>query len=370
MATEHGFLIIADISGYTEFSIQSEIDHAEGIMKGLIGAILEAMKAPYRLSKLEGDAVFSYIPSNSFSQNQSLLESLDNVYFSFKDMLFQMQKNTNCPCNACINMRNLDLKIIMHYGKYAITEIAGGTELAGPDVILIHRLLKNKIRDKTDIDAYCFFTERSAKAMRLEEPPGAMIAHQEDLDQIGPIKGYVYSLQQAWEKFKAQRVIRVDSEDPYLTISDVIPLPPAVTWDYMNEDEHWVVWSQADEWKLQRPASGRNGVGLEKHCVHGKDTIVHNIVDWRPFEYYTTDLVVNGQVHFRHSVVLEPADGSTRVSYFVEPPYGRNWLPKLIVKLMGWKIRTQIETGCQSCLTTLREMVEADLAAGRILPRE
>jgi hypothetical protein len=284
-------------------------------------------------------------------------------------MLFQMQKNTSCPCNACINMKNLDLKIVMHHGEYALSEIGGGTELSGPDVIQVHRLMKNKIRDKTGIDAYCFFTERSAEAMGLEEPAGATIAYREELDQIGPVEGYVYSLQTAWEDFKERRVIRVDSENPYLTVSEIIPLPQAMTWDYMHEDENWILWSQTDESKIKRPEPGKNGVGVEKHCVHGKERIVHTIVDWRPFEYYTTDLVANVHFQNRHSIVLEPAEDGTKVSFFMERPRAQKPLPKLMLKLMGWKLRSHIEGTCRGCLTTLREMVEADLAAGKIQPR-
>ncbi len=55
MATEHGHLIIADISGYTEFTIQSEIDHAEGIMKGLMGTIVETMNPPFVVSTPKAD---------------------------------------------------------------------------------------------------------------------------------------------------------------------------------------------------------------------------------------------------------------------------------------------------------------------------
>lgn len=368
MAVENGYLVIADISGYTEFSIQSEIDHAEGVMKGLIGTILEAMKTPFRVAKLEGDAVFSYIPTDSFSQNQSLLEALDNIYCSFSDALFQMQKNTTCPCKACVNMKNLDLKIVMHHGEYAVSEIAGGTELSGPDVIQIHRLLKNTIREETDIEAYCFFTEPSAKAMGLEPPQGAMIKHREEIEQIGAVDGYVYDLQQVWQDYRDQHVVKVDADNPYFTVSDVVPLTPAMTWDFMHEDEHWAAWNSADETKLQRPASGKNGVGLEKHCVHGKDTIAHTIIDWRPFEYYTTDSAMNGQIFIRHSVVLEAVDGGTRVSYFLEPPYGKKLLPKLMLKMMGGKLKTQLQPAFQGCLTKLREMVEADLAAGKIQP--
>lgn len=58
MSTETGFLIIANISGYTAFSMQPEIDHAKGIIKGLMGTIREAIKAPFRVSKFEGEAFF------------------------------------------------------------------------------------------------------------------------------------------------------------------------------------------------------------------------------------------------------------------------------------------------------------------------
>jgi len=78
----------------------------------------------------------------------------------------------------------------------------------------------------------------------------------------------------------------------------------------------------------------------------------------------------NGRYHVRHSIVLEENDGGTRLSYFLEPLEGRTLLPKLIVKLMGSKIRIEIEIErtCQSCLTTQQEMVDVNLAAGKLTP--
>ena len=76
----------------------------------------------------------------------------------------------------------------------------------------------------------------------------------------------------------------------------------------------------------------------------------------------------NGRYHVRHSIVLEESDGGTRLSYFLEPLEGRTLLPKLIVKLMGSKIRVEIKRTCQSCLTTQQEMVDVNLAAGKLTP--
>jgi len=44
------------------------------------------------------------------------------------------------------------------------------------------------------------------------------------------------------------------SENAYLAITEVIPLPPTMTWGYMHEDENWVVWSQTE--KIEMSASG------------------------------------------------------------------------------------------------------------------
>jgi hypothetical protein len=55
-----------------------------------------------------------------------------------------MQPNTTCTCNACRNMKVLDLKFFLHFGEYVTQAIAGRTELQGPEVIRLHRLLKNR----------------------------------------------------------------------------------------------------------------------------------------------------------------------------------------------------------------------------------
>lgn len=50
-----------------------------------------------------------------------------------------------CPCAACQNIENLRLKAFAHKGEAAFRRIRGFEELAGADVILVHRLLKNSV---------------------------------------------------------------------------------------------------------------------------------------------------------------------------------------------------------------------------------
>ena len=52
-------LLIADISGYTGYLADVELDHAQDIVADLIGAVVSALRPSFRLAKLEGDAAFT-----------------------------------------------------------------------------------------------------------------------------------------------------------------------------------------------------------------------------------------------------------------------------------------------------------------------
>jgi hypothetical protein len=48
-----------------------------------------------------------------------------------------------CQCIACSRIDDLGLKFILHAGAFVIQEMAGRQELAGPEVVMAHRLLKS-----------------------------------------------------------------------------------------------------------------------------------------------------------------------------------------------------------------------------------
>jgi sulfate adenylyltransferase subunit 1 (EFTu-like GTPase family) len=103
---ERGFLVIADITGYSAFLRGSELDHAEDSLKDLIGLLIEQTKSPLVISRLEGDAVISYAPEASFLQGQTMVEIVENTYVEFREARQHMQLNTSCTCNACQNIPN------------------------------------------------------------------------------------------------------------------------------------------------------------------------------------------------------------------------------------------------------------------------
>ena len=63
--TEHGHLILADISGYTSYLAGVELTHAQDILAELLELIVQRFDPPLSIAKLEGDAVFAYAPQES-----------------------------------------------------------------------------------------------------------------------------------------------------------------------------------------------------------------------------------------------------------------------------------------------------------------
>jgi Protein of unknown function (DUF2652) len=65
----------------------------------------------------------------------------------FREQLGVAGSQWTCTCNSCARIHDLDLKFVIHHGDYVIHRIANQEELAGPDVIVAHRLLKNHAKD-------------------------------------------------------------------------------------------------------------------------------------------------------------------------------------------------------------------------------
>src|SRR5258705_9643489 len=135
-----------------------------------------------------------YVPETNFCEPQSLLESLENLYFVFADALRQMIYNTTCTCRACQNMSRLDLKMVIHYGEYVIQKLGDREELLGADVIVPHRMLKNNVIEKTGVKAYALFSQAAADTLRLAELSQPLITHCETYEHLGELKMLVYDL--------------------------------------------------------------------------------------------------------------------------------------------------------------------------------
>jgi hypothetical protein len=314
-----GFFILTDISGYTEYLTESELEHAHQTLQSLFDVQLANIKFPLTISGFRGDAIFMYTPEAGFINPQSFLETLENLYIVFSDTLRQMRANTTCPCRACKNMDKLDLKMCIHYGEYIVQKLGDREELLGADVIVPHRMLKNNVIEKTGIKAYALFSEAAAQALNVQRLCDPLTPHQEKYEHFGEVNMFVHNLKTAWEREQAHKKIMVDPDQAWITIEIEVPFPPAVVWGVITTPALEGPLLGLEYVKRMDELGGRTRPGAKFHCAHSGGDFFNTVVDWKPFEYYTVHQNVGGVEYYRTIRLLY--DGAvTKFTMLVSKP--------------------------------------------------
>ena len=140
---EAAYFAIADISGYTSFLAAVELEHAQDIIADFMDTVVKGLRPPFRLAKFEGDAAFVYATAEKVD-GSLLQDAIEGAYFKFRRRMRDVRQASTCECQACVAMGDLDFKFVVHHGEMVKQKMGGREELAGRDVILVHRLLKNR----------------------------------------------------------------------------------------------------------------------------------------------------------------------------------------------------------------------------------
>jgi class 3 adenylate cyclase len=145
-------LIIADISGYTRYMTANAktLAHSQTIITELVSTIVTQVELPLEVAKLEGDAVFLYCRKENgcvpWREAKQLIGAKLLTFFRlFGEKVAELSQSTTCSCNACTHIERLRLKVIVHSGEALFHHVCQFLELAGVDVIIAHRLLKNSV---------------------------------------------------------------------------------------------------------------------------------------------------------------------------------------------------------------------------------
>jgi hypothetical protein len=191
---EKVLLIIADISGYTRYMTANAktLAHSQTVITELIHAIVRQIELPLEVAKLEGDAVFLFCRKEHCTQPWSearrlVGEKVLRFFHHFGEKLGELSRATVCTCHACAHIEKLRLKIVAHSGEALFHQVLNFVELAGVDVIIVHRLLKNSV----NADQYLLLTRTARED--LEFPQAIALAESaESYDDIGEVKTLVY----------------------------------------------------------------------------------------------------------------------------------------------------------------------------------
>jgi uncharacterized protein YndB with AHSA1/START domain len=282
---ENACFLIADISGYTSYLAGVELEHAQDIIADLMDTVVRCLRPPFRLAKFEGDAAFLYAAGDRFD-GSLLRDAIESAYFTFRKRLRNIDQATSCGCKACHGMAQLDLKFVVHHGEFIRQRMGGREELAGRDVILVHRLLKNTVKTLVGEKAYALFSGSCTRVAGIDPAAHGLLTHDETVDVVGRLDCYVQDLEAAWVEEKEKRRHLVTHKQAAHVIEFEVGARRPQVWEHFTAPGQRLKWRGADDVR-EAVAGGRRGVGTINHCMHGPHAIIEEILDWRPFDYLT-----------------------------------------------------------------------------------
>lgn len=356
---DSGCIALADISGYTRYLGDTELEHAQDVLSDLLETVVSGLRQVLHISNLEGDAVLAYALDEEIEASM-LLDAIEETYFSFRSRRRDVAHATVCDCNACARIPQLDLKFISHHGEFVRHVLEGKVELTGSDVITAHGLLKNHVEEQFGTDAYLLVTESCVEAFGLDPAALSMEPHEEPSEAAGAVRAYVMDLDKRWRYEQERRRVFVLPAEAEFEVVDEIPAPPSVVWDYVTSPRKRVEWQTNVDRIDQENPGGRQGVGTTNHCAHGNGTVLEEILDWRPFDYLTKRMI--GPRPFRPSLLtieFRPmGDSATRLRVRGEKLSG--WHRATYVLLLRRRIRAQMTEDLESLKTLLRNHQAVD----------
>lgn len=145
MTESRALLLIADIGGYTKYMSLHRLSlaHAQGNIERLLEAVIDAAPG-LDLIDIEGDAAF-FSGAGDAAAARSATEASVAMHRSFHEERHRLAASNLCPCEGCRQAGDLTLKFVAHVGDVAEQTVKRRKTLVGPDVILVHRLLKNAV---------------------------------------------------------------------------------------------------------------------------------------------------------------------------------------------------------------------------------
>ncbi len=139
-----GLLFIPDISGFTRFINQVEIEHSRLIIQELLEILINSNMIGLQISEIEGDAILFY-KFGEYPDLQELYKQVEKMFIEFHKNVNAYDRRRYCFCKACSSVVDLSLKVVTHYGEFTGYNVRNFNKLIGKDVIVAHQLLKNDI---------------------------------------------------------------------------------------------------------------------------------------------------------------------------------------------------------------------------------
>src|SRR5712692_3236 len=95
--SDEGFLILADISGFTAFVTATELEHGAPVTGELLETVMQRLAPPLEIQELEGDAVFA-IGADRLVDSHLVPTVLLDTFRGFRDLQHRIALDDTCSC--------------------------------------------------------------------------------------------------------------------------------------------------------------------------------------------------------------------------------------------------------------------------------
>ncbi|MBI3522352.1 MAG: DUF2652 domain-containing protein [Chloroflexi bacterium] len=302
--TVTGPLVIADISGYTAFIADTELEHSREILTELLETVVSSMGGHLTVAQLEGDAV-CFVGTET---RPEVLDWMEQCFIGFHRRLRDIRTSSTCECRACSTVGSLTMKLVGHHGSYSWHRVGKIEQLVGTPVNAVHRLLKNTIPSHE----YIFLSQPLLDLVPARRRD-AFVAHIETYDHVGAIPG-------AFEDLAPLRAIASQPERGPVTAEEA-KLSSTYLIDGTVDDAWWLISDPTARagWLHQPHVDYKGGarghmLGAEYHCHHGKNkTTVFRVIDAQEPSLMTIRSTVAAGVVMYDTETIAPEGDRVRI---------------------------------------------------------
>lgn len=251
-----------DISGFSNFVNDTEIEHSIHIIAELLELILDNNTLNLELVEIEGDALFLF--STKIPSYKELMQQTETMLKEFHKHTKEYDSKRICSCGSCKTTIDLDLKFLVHYGQLTMIKVKNIIKPYGREVIQIHRLLKNQV----PVQEYVLFTENM------------YTLYEHEMTENWIKKTEIYDLQNLMYYYKILDDIKLKVEeesDREADENEDITIPNTIinkTFNaniqkihrYLSELKYRHIWDKEIE-RVDYKENEVNRVGTEHNCV-------------------------------------------------------------------------------------------------------
>jgi hypothetical protein len=328
------FIFIPDISGYTKFVNETEIEHSKHIISELIEIIIASNNLNMIIAEVEGDAVLFY--KEQIPDLGKIYEQVKDMFINFHHHLRKYEVLRICECGACSSAVDLTLKFIVHAGEFEKLTIAGKAKPYGSSVVLAHRLLKNNLPNTEYLLlTHSFYEQQPSHSM--EEYFPQYYLNKEAFPDFGYIKYFYVPL----EDYHTHVPPVVNYPVPQLSrrpfkLNQIINAPIRIVQDRLidlNFKKKWLVSVNSVQFKDPINKLGTHHVCIINNEEHHFETIKNSLSSngWVYGERMINPSFVK-EIDF-YFILRELSSESTLLEFELHIKAGK-WLMKMIAPLV------------------------------------